>query len=409
MKKNLLITLLLACGTSAFAQWTTISQGYTDLVLNDIYVTNLKIIAVGTKFMNNNFWPHIVTANLDGSAVDTTIIPPQGYFFKTIAFKDKDTGFIGGYGSSSIWLQTTDGGTTWKYYMQDVANKGITDMQFLNNKIGYACGYGAKQFFSGNVYKTIDGGLNWDAQLDPMDSLPMDGIKMVNEQYGYGWGGTFGAKKMVKTIDGGNTWTHYYTHTAIPGGMFWWNVNEGILVDGAGGIYKTSNAGATWSAKNSGITTALTSVTFMDRYTGFAVGLNGIILKTTNGGETWIKETGVPTTMFLKVEYHGDRFYTIGEDGTILRSSVLTGTEQVKANPLEQLVLYPNPAVSEIHIDKGGVTETPQLIITDINGKMIYSNKLTARIDISSYPPGVYLVHVFSEENRIVKKLIITH
>lgn len=50
-------------------------------------------------------------------------------------------------------------------------------------------------------------------------------------------------------------------------------------------IYKTTNAGATWTAQNSGFTsTRLMAIEIMSPDTAFISGNDGIILKTTNGG-----------------------------------------------------------------------------------------------------------------------------
>lgn len=409
MKKAILFWVLLACSTTLFAQWSIVASGFPSVYLNDITASPTHLIAVGTKSSSAGFEPHIFIGNAEGTQWDTINVLPKGYFFKTVAFKDKDTGFIGGYGNVSIWLQTTDGGATWKYYNVDGGNRGITAMTFLNDKLGFACGYGATQFFSGNVYKTIDGGHTWEPQSDPMDSLPMDGMQMINEQFGYAWGGTFGAKKLLKTIDYGATWTHYYTHNTAPGGMYWWNVNEGILVDTKGGIYKTSDAGNTWTAKNSGVTTGLTSVLFLDKKTGFATGTYGVILKTTDGGETWTKQPGIPSKIFYKAAYLGNRVYAVGEDGLIMRSEVITGIETFE--PIkDQPILFPNPSSGLIHITHHLSKEPLIVTIADTQGRVVKRINYTPDgIDVSDLPSGMYQVTLSSNGYQSTHKWVLNH
>ena len=95
---------------SAFAEWKVLSKAYGNVDISDIAVKNNRIIAVGTDF--NNFTPHIVFSNDNGKSWDSVQVKPSGYFFKSIEFKDNDTGYIGGYGSVSIFLRTIDGGLT---------------------------------------------------------------------------------------------------------------------------------------------------------------------------------------------------------------------------------------------------------------------------------------------------------
>lgn len=392
------------CGAAFAQQFTRLGKTYANLSLNDLYAHENRIIAVGTDF-SNGYQGVIFISNDAGEHWDTLQVPPSGYFFKTVEFRDEQTGYIGGYGGISVGLKSTDGGNTWKYYWQDFANAGVTDMHFINERVGFACGYGASQFFSGNVYKTTDGGETWNAQKDPMDSLPMDAMQMVNEQYGFAWGGTFGARKILRTTDSGATWQHFYTHSTVPGGMYWWSKDEGILVDTRGGIYKTSDGGQNWVPKPSG-TQLLNSVTFIDRHTGYAVGNNGLIIKSTDGGETWQAQQPVTNKMLYKVEYHDGHVYAVGDEGVIVRSEAITG---VRETPLgDELQVYPNPAtgclsVSTRAADKGSVQ------IADLQGRVLLHDQLvngSARLDVSALARGIYLLEVNTGAERVVKKIM---
>ena len=54
-------------------------------------------------------------------------------------------------------------------------------------------------------------------------------------------------------------------------------------------------ANAQWVQQTSGTTNQLLKVKFVNRYTGWTCGYNGIMIKTTNGGINWvIQNTGVP-------------------------------------------------------------------------------------------------------------------
>ncbi len=89
---------------------------------------------------------------------------------------------------------------------------------------------------------------------------------------------------IFKTIDGGNTWIELNSNTDLPlFDIFFFNQKEGFIV-GDGPILHTSDSGKTWQITT--ISEKLQAITFKDDSTGFIVGLN-IILKTSNRGSTW--------------------------------------------------------------------------------------------------------------------------
>lgn len=62
-----------------------------------------------------------------------------------------------------------------------------------------------------------------------------------------------------------------------------------LYVCGTGGILlKSTDMGATWIPLNSGVTTTLYQVEFLDNNTGYVVGASGVVLKTTDAGATWV-------------------------------------------------------------------------------------------------------------------------
>lgn len=63
----------------------------------------------------------------------------------------------------------------------------------------------------------------------------------------------------------------------------------GVGYDGL--MIKTADGGQTWTRLNSPVGTSLLGVEFIDNSTGFAVGDHLVILKTTDGGKTWTKKT----------------------------------------------------------------------------------------------------------------------
>lgn len=86
------------------------------------------------------------------------------------------------------------------------------------------------------------------------------------------------------------------------------------------------------------------------------------------------------------------------------------GNTAIEKNPIKQLRIYPNPAKDEIIIDSGGFKmENKNLQITGISGNTIRNFQFSTvdsqvRIDVSSFPAGIYIVKMGNFQGKFVKK-----
>lgn len=69
--------------------------------------------------------------------------------------------------------------------------------------------------------------------------------------------------------------------------IFFINTDTGVAVTAEGKIYKTSDAGATWSLKLNASGYYMRSVEFLNDSVGFAGSLYGTLYKTIDGGDSW--------------------------------------------------------------------------------------------------------------------------
>jgi len=165
------------------------------------------------------------------------------------------------------------------------------------------------------LYKTIDGGDNWTI-LGPGMFLREPAISAANPSVLYAVGGIFGIATLdgvYKSVDGGATWTRVFATIPYSSGV------ESLAVDSTNpsivyaatnndGLYKTIDGGGTWAHSDTGITDdgylgggpsfrhlvidPLTPTTLFASVYG-SVG----IYKTTNAGATWApSNTGLPAT-----------------------------------------------------------------------------------------------------------------
>ena len=77
-----------------------------------------------------------------------------------------------------------------------------------------------------------------------------------------------------------------------------------------------------WIQQNSGITTNLNSVKFVNSHTGICVGNSGIILRTTNGGVNWIQQSIVYQNSLKSLAITSASIgYTVGDSGLALKTT----------------------------------------------------------------------------------------
>ena len=183
-------------------------------------------------------------------------------------------------------------------------NQRFDDVFFLNDNVGWACngGYAA-------IYKTVDGGQNWQLQLSEYSAaLPghhyFRNVEFLNENIGFL--GTLN-NQFLKTVDGGTTWNYVTAFGNNTQSICGIDAVGTSTVYGCGAYFsgpitptspatpcyviKSTDSGQTWEYKDmSAYANALVEVLFVDENTGYVAGndsAGGVILKTTDGGTTW--------------------------------------------------------------------------------------------------------------------------
>ncbi len=97
-----------------------------------------------------------------------------------------------------------------------------------------------------------------------------------------------------------------------------------ILLNGVSLVaaFSESTSDATWTLQESGTTSNLTGLVFVDEKRGWAVGEAGTIVSTKDGGEHWVthvRDTGVN---FMAVDFvDAERGWVVGDDLSILATA----------------------------------------------------------------------------------------
>ena len=120
---------------------------------------------------------------------------------------------------------------------------------------------------------------------------------------------------------------------------------------------------------------------------------------------TSYQNTQNPQTVYVRVENIGGSCVSV--------DSFLISVESLSVNSfsLEDLSLFPNPTSGNITIQSTQLTSEVSFVIYDIQGKMLFSQKIAPQdgsfvLDISSLEKGVYFVKISSEEKTAIRKLI---
>jgi photosystem II stability/assembly factor-like uncharacterized protein len=240
-------------------------------------------------------------------------------------FFNPNSGWIVG---ENIAMNTSNGGANWVVQLVPTLYN-YAGIQFLSTSTGWiAGGYGT---VSGILLKTTDGGLSWTTLFNSSNLL-WD-VLFLNSNTGFICGN---ANYFAKTTNAGINWVQKIINTnsgefyqvAFPDSL------TAYLVGSHNKIYKSTNSGENWIQQNAIASAYFRDVYFLNVLTGFAVGSSGVIVKTTNGGDNWIQKTSNVNSYLFSVQFtQMGTGWVAGWDSTLLRSTD-NGETWVKINGL---------------------------------------------------------------------------
>lgn len=389
MNKNIYLTALILFISIQFSTaqtWTEINPGFTgeNYIAVDFPTSTTGYISgyngnIIKTVDNGDTWSQLTTGE------DITL--------ECVEFLDENNGFAAG--SGDVILSTTDGGATWNTEAVSGYKYGLS---FPSVTIGYVCGAdGIAYKYESNAWTELTTGTTrvlYDAHFHDNNT-------------GYLFGGFFDTDcRIIKTIDGGASWTTIDTpnEDAIFGVHFP-TASIGYAVGWDGNIIKTIDGGDTWSALSSGSTEVLQKVCFIDENIGYVTGNSGTLLKTTDGGSTWQQETiTITDDLYGTYFIDADNGYVVGTNENILKYAIVTGI----SNNNESVSFYPNPAdnyISFKSLNKNNDFHT--INIYDISGKKVISYKITnGKYNIESLTKGIYFTELIGNKNTLIQKFI---
>ncbi len=239
-----------------------------------------------------------------------TNAPPASLRTDDIWFIDPLVGWA--VNSNGQILKTSDGGNSWEQQFQDWDSVYLRCVGFATPLKGWVGTLKKEKL----LYNTTDGGKNWNLVKNLPELAPeaICGLSVVNESVVYASGTNFPNKppRMIKTVDGGATWTGWdmseYATNLID--TYFTSPARGWVVGGKADktisnpnrdhiipvVLYTENGGQTWVNQIENISSSFPfgewgwKIFFLNEEIGFVTLENrqqGAILKTRNGGKTW--------------------------------------------------------------------------------------------------------------------------
>ena len=421
--KNKLLALLVAlsffCGANA-QNWTQINTG-TNKKINTICFTSSSVGYLGgndsllmkttnggatwsnINYTGINFLPggeHVLNMQFLNDNVGFITVGPYGGSYGTtnggltwnlinlagnqcfnhgLFFFDENNGFVGGSGcfqgeiissvSNQNWLTGNWNATVLEGPL-NISSNYITDIQFYNNNYGLAVSK------SGYVFRTTDGGLNWDSVPTPAPLFELTSVLIVNDTLAYA---------------GYNA------------------ANTGF------GLYVTTDAGLTWNSDGNSATFFYPDFLTLHKtgngsiYTGGNSQIGpGIIFSYINGNSFWMTET-VAQSINDIASYNDSIVFAVGDSGYMVVNypQLITGLNKI--NIVEKdLIIFPNPANSTLYFNESLLLQD-KLFTTNIftaQGQLIKSENQHSTIDISDLTQGIYFLEVVTTQKSFKKKFI---
>lgn len=223
-------------------------------------------------------------------------------------FINPDTGWA--VNSDGNIIKTTDGGLSW-VVQQSAPGVYLRCVAFANANVGWVGTLTRNR----RLFHTVDGGAHWNV-VSPLPAeapVAVCGMSVVNDQivYASGTNRPSDIPRMMKTVDGGATWTAWdmSAQASILIDTYFSDALHGWVVGGKANeptpttrdklkpvVLETTDGGLTWTNRVAGHEAEFPfgewgwKIQFLNDQVGFVSLENfneGAILKTTDGGKSW--------------------------------------------------------------------------------------------------------------------------
>ena len=264
--------------------WTQITNDPATSVLfvNDLIGYTVNYYGQIRKTINQGQkWTEVYKNNPDSTGYEMHPVD--------IGFMNEDSGWAVGWSRSGPGiLGSTDGGDSWDLKWTDPSSGNSLESIHIINKTVWIVGG------SGLIIKSVN--VDSFVVINTDTDLPLNDVFFIDESRGWIAGGYHNhlgfQSNLLKTIDGGQTWTEKKLYEYLVNDMYFvdslhgWAVGEDTTDSGM--ILETFDGGDNWNPVVENLSVPLSAIHF-NNDVGWTVGGNGLILKTEDGS-TWINQ-----------------------------------------------------------------------------------------------------------------------
>lgn len=410
MKKIYLIAILIITyATSASGQEGWIKQtSPSSLGLLGVYaIDSLDVWAVGEE--------GLIIHTIDGGNTWDSIPSGTTDLLITVEFINADTGWVGGSTSENETriYRTTDGGLNWE---SQILNAGqdlnVWDVDFIEGPPGEPMrGYVASGL--GHVFYTYDYGETWEALSGQCGESNFWSCYMLDSITGWfvGMPSNTNPYTIMFTEDGGNNFNEQINPKEVNLRAVSFGTKEKGIAAGFALLF-TSDGGETWEESTYQGTYRYESVFLNETGKAWLVGNNGWVAYSDDWGQTWEKQqSGVSgNTELQEVFFIDDNKGWIvgresGQPGVILhtKNGGYSTPSMIDEALSESITLYPNP-VSDILNIESDFRLTKVEIYTIVGGKVKEIITDFSTIQTGHLSKGIYILKIHTEKGIATKK-----
>ncbi len=374
------------------ANWEYLSRGHRTALRDVFFIDENTGWCVGDK-------GYILHTQNSGDNWEKLNVPVDNILFKVIFLNHLD-GWVAG---NNVLLRTTDGGKKWSVLINNSKCKFV-DIAFFDDNTGLLIDYW------GNIYRTINGGGEWELLAE--SPVFLTSIEIVNEQEAW-IGGWFGLMHMTEKGDVINWYDVPELNKVLD--IQFVNTTTGFLMTEYGTLFKTINGGWDWieMARGNGVEDdPIQAFRMIDNTNGWIYSdkLGGAIKNIYTNSimiQTDIEQYKVPTIRAFSF-VNENLGWAVGLNSAILKYSnandtpIFPGLEKSK----QHVHVFPNPFREQQYIIfKLGQRQLVKIDIYNLLGEKIesvHNDYLNEGIQVlrwsNEYASGVYFITVKCDE-----------
>ncbi|WP_431137581.1 YCF48-related protein [Psychroserpens mesophilus] len=346
---------------------------------------------------------------------------PGGYYFRNIEFLNENIGFIGTL--NGTFFKTIDGGVNWTQVTNITPNpNAICGLDAVGTATIYGCG---AYFNPAHLIKSTDSGDTWSFIDMSSYANALVEVLFLDENTGFAGGRNSNGGLILKTTDGGLTWTEIY-NTNVSGEYVWKlqtlegnnNIMFGAVSSVApnnGKLIKSIDGGVNWLEFES-VETEIQAVGFITENHGWMGGHTSGFQETLDGGQTWT-DLNIGSNLNRIFIINATTAYASGT--TVYKYTEETlGVEDLAQNnhPHLDIKIFENPVESHLEFTINFESNDNILIeLYDINGKFIkqLSRDIVLQTTLKKYnfnvshlTSGTYFIGFHNNSGRSSLKFI---